>query len=153
MVVSGTHLSVEHILHEIPERHLFIQCSSWLCHSLAFLVGQRLMVGPLAECRCPVEVAIVAECGVRHEPLLVVVEESLVGDFLAQRSLFLREHFLQVFHLCCEHPLVVNLRQGVQFLLQGCEMLAACLVLQFRKLSEVGILWVKGIDAYAVVRI
>ena len=59
----------------------------------------------------------------------------------------------QIVQFSSKHPLVVDLRQSVQFLTQGLESLTFGLILESRQLTEVGILRMEGVDADAVVGI
>ena len=71
--VSLLHLSVEVILHEIPELQLLLGLEGRL------LRGSHRSTGrPLLEFCRPIEVAVVAEGGVGHEPLHVLLKEGLV---------------------------------------------------------------------------
>ena len=57
---------------------------------------------------------------------------------------FLLEDGAQVVALSIVHTLVVDLRQGIQLLTQGLELLLQLCVLQFGQLAQVGILGVQG---------
>ena len=109
------------------------------------------MVWPFAERSSSVKVAVVAESCVWHEPLLIIGKEALEVGLLCECSLFLCEYLTQVFHLRFVHSFIVYLRQGIKFFLQCGIMFATSFVFQFRELSQVSILWMECIDAYAVV--
>ena len=94
-----------------------------------------------------------AEGCIRHEPLLVLLEELLEGFALHRLTAFLGIELAQIGHLRIVHALIVDLRQGVELLLQGVIVGLALLVLQLWQLTEVGILWMEGIDADGVVGI
>ena len=111
------------------------------------------MVRPLRECSGAAEIAVVGKGSIGHKPLFVLLEELLEGLALHHLAAFLSIEFAQILHLGIVHPLVVNLRQGVQFFLQSVVVGLACLVLEGRQLAQVGILRMQGIDADGVVRI
>ena len=151
MLMGSTHLLVQIKLDEIPECHLFIYLSSRLGHRLALLGGQFVVVRPLRERRCTIEVAIVAEGSVGHQPLLVLLEEVLEGLSLQGLGSLLGIYLAQIVHLGVVHALVVYLFQGVQFLAQSLEFLTLGLVLQLRQLAQVRVLRMQGVDADTVV--
>ena len=151
--VSGTHLLVEVELHEIPEGHLFIDLGGGLCHCLTFAIRQFMMVGPLLEGGSAVEVAVVAEGSIGHQPGLVLVEELLEGLALQDGLTLLLVERPQILQLRIVHPLVVDLRQGVQFQSECLELRLQRLVLQGGQLAEVGILGMECIDADRVIGI
>ena len=138
--MSGTHLTVEIILHEAPETGDFL-----------ISLGQR--VGPVVEHGSTIEVTIVTELCIRYQPLLVLSVEILIVSSSAQRCPFLVKQQVQVIELGLEHALVVYLRQGIQLLTQGLKLLTLGIVLQLWHLPEIDILWVQGIDADTVIRI
>ena len=141
--MGSTHLPVKVVLYEIPE--FLLAVSLCLC-SFGFL-------RPFGEFCRAVLVAIDAEQSIRLQPGFVLFKERFVG--LGSLHLFplLCKKFVQVVHLGCEHTLVVNLWQGVQFLTQLLEMCFLLLVLDLRQLTEVRVLRMQGINADGVVRI
>ena len=149
--VSSTHLLVEVELNEIPESHLFIYLSGWLCHYLALVSRQCVVVGPILECGCAVKVAIMTECCVRHQPILVLLEELLEGGGLHYLSTLLSIDGAQIVHLGVVHTLIVDLWQGIKRFLQRLILLAEFLVLQLWKLSQVGILRMQSVYADRIV--
>ena len=151
--MGGTHLLVEVELYEVPEGHLFIYFSSRLRHGLALLLCEGLVIGPLRERGGAVHIAVVTEGGVRHEPVLVLLEEGLKGLGLHHLTALLGEELAQIGELGIVHALVVDLWQGVELFLQGFVVGLALLVLQRRQLSEVGVLRMQRVDADRVVRI
>ena len=52
------------------------------------------------------------------------VEIETNGSLPLDRPTLLLENGMQVVHLCLEHPFVVNLRQGIQFLSKSLKVLA-----------------------------
>ena len=153
MGMGSTHLLVEVELHEIPEGHLFIDLGGGLCHCLTFAIRQFMMVGPLLEGGSAVEVAVVAEGSIGHQPGLVLVEELLEGLALQDGLALLLVERPQILQLRIVHPLVVDLRQGVQFQSECLELRLQRLVLQGGQLAEVGILGMECIDADRVIGI
>ncbi len=145
------HLLVEEVLHKVPECHFLVELGARIAHCGTLTVLKGVVVGPLAECGCAVEVAIVAECGIGHEPVFVGIEKFLVLAALEHGGSFLVVEQLQVFALGVVHALVVDLRQGVQLLAQLLKLCCLERVLQRWQLVEVDVLRVQCIDADAVV--
>ena len=112
-----------------------------------------MMVGPLREGGRSVEVAVVAEGGIRHQPLLALLKELLEGFCLHRLSTFLGINLAQIVHLGVVHTLVVYLWQGVQLFLQGLKRLTLRLIFQLWQLAQVSVLRMQGIDADAIVGI
>ena len=151
MGMGSTHLLVEVELHEIPEGHLLIDLGGGFRHCLALALRQFVMVGPVLEGGSAVEVAVVAEGSVGHQPGLVLVEELLEGLALHDVFAFLGIECPQILQLRIVHPLIVDLGQGIQLLSQCLELRLQGLVLQGRQLTEVRVLGMKGIDADGVI--
>ena len=151
--VGSAHLGVQVVLHEIPERHLAVALGCRVGHRQAFALVEAAVVGPRPERGRAIHVAVVAEGGVRHEPLLVGLEELCKRAPLHHCLALFGIEFAQIGQLGVVHPFVVNLRQGVELGAQLLIVLAPCLVGERRQLPQVGVLRVQGIDAYAVVRV
>ena len=94
-----------------------------------------------------------AECSVWNQPILVLLKELLECGRLHHLCAFLSVDGSQIVHLSVVHTFIVYLWQGVQCFLQSLIFFAQFLVLQLWQLSQVGILWMQGIDADRVVRI
>ena len=110
IVVGGMHLLIKVELYEIPE--------------VKFLLHTRLLrqilhgsfLWPLREDGGAIEIAIVAEGSIGHEPILVLFKERLILYRLHGLRTLLGKDVAQIAHLGRHHPLIVNLCQGVQFL-------------------------------------
>ena len=81
--------------------------------------------------------------------MLCACEELLECLALKLFLAFLLKHDVQILDLGVVHALIVDLCQGVKLLLQGSKLGSLLLVLYGWQLAQVGILWVKGEDAYA----
>ena len=110
-----------------------------------------MVVGPFRECCSAVLLVIETEGSVGHEPFLVVVEELLECGLLACCCKLLFEQQAQILALGVVHTLVVNLRQGVEFLAQCLHAFLRFGILQFGQLAKVGILRMKGVYTYTVI--
>ena len=151
--VGGAHLLVEVELHEIPECHFLVFAGATVGHGFAFAFVETVVVGPLAEGGGAVEVAIVAECGVGHEPVFIGIEEGFECFAFQNFGTFLLKHLTQIASLGGIHAFVIDLRQGVEFALQGGVIVHALFICQCRKLAQVGVLRMQGVDADAIVGI
>ena len=108
---------------------------------------------PLAEVRCPVGVAQIAEDGIGLEPFLVGLEEG-AEVFGCQHSFaFLGEDQAKIFPLGFVDGFVVDGGQGIQFLASLFELLHFLAVVQGTQLSQVGVHGVEGVDGDAAVGI
>ena len=143
IVVGGTHLTVEVVLHEVPE--VMLALGFWL---LAF--G---FFGPLTEVGSAVGVSVDAELGIGLEPRLVLFEEFLIIRTTAQGGPLLLEEFVQIVHLGRRHALIVYLRQCVELVAQRLVVAAALGILEGRQLAKVHILRMEGVDADAIIGI
>ena len=94
-----------------------------------------------------------AESGVWHKPLLIGGEESLELGALQYPRTFLCEYLMQIFSLGVVHALIVNLWQGIQLTAQSLVVVSALLIGKLRQLTQVGVLRMQCVDAYAVIRI
>ena len=88
---------------------------------------------------------------VGHQPLLVLLEESLEGSCLHRLGAFLGIDGAQIVHLRLVHPFVVDLCQGVEILLQLLEFGSFRLVFDLRQLAQIRILRMQGVDADRIV--
>ena len=143
--------------------HLLVQDELYVVVVCQFLVGFRARIGelsalgfapfpvagPCLEVGGAVGVAQIAVLCVRHEPVFVVGEEVFECRRLHGAVGTLAEYRVQILVLGAVHTLVVNLWQCVQFLAQVFHAAAFRLVVDWRELPQVGILRVKGEDAYA----
>ena len=114
---------------------------------------ERMMVGPLAEVCRAIFVAQIAILSVRHQPRFCLLKECLKLGRSHHSLAFLLIYYAQIFVLGVVHALIVNLRQGVEFLAQGLKPFAFGLVGNRRQGVEVGILRMQREDAYAAVGI
>src|SRR5574344_253992 len=112
-----------------------------------------MMVGPFRECRCTIFVSIETVGSIRHEPLLVGAEERFERLSFHHRCTILHEKVGEVCPFDAVHSLIINLRQSVKFFLQLGILVYQFLVFQLRQRRKVGILWMQGINADAVIRI
>ena len=110
-----------------------------------------MVSGPLAECCCAIQVAIVTECCIGHEPLGISIKECLELLALEHSCTLLGKQFLEVAAFCLVDAFIVDLVEGVEFLAQVLVVLCALLVGQGGQLTQVGILGMQCIDADAVV--
>ena len=60
---------------------------------------------------------------------------------------------MQIIHLSSEHPLIINLWQGIQFLTELLELDFYFFILNLWQLPEVRVLRMQGIDADTIIRI
>ena len=154
-LLSGLHshsqeLLVQLILYIIEESHLLLMLFHKNFHIPCVILA---ILGPFSKVCCLELIAQIGEHGVGNQPVLVVVEEGL--------EILLLHHFLplllirhsQVFHLQGNHLLIVNLLQGIQFLLLHQELLHRQLVLQPGQSIDVAIERMESIDADGVVRV
>ena len=107
------HLLVEVELYKVPECHLFIYFSCRFGHILALFLWQRVVIGPILECGCAIEVAIVAECSIGYQPVLVLLKELLVCSSLHDLCTFLGINGTKIVHLGIVHAFVINLWQCI----------------------------------------
>ena len=113
-------------------------------------LGHLLVVGlvgwPAVEIRLLILVAQNAISGVRTEPLLVVLIESLIASARESLLAFLFEEVVEVGALHFVDLLIVNLLEGVELDALGLIFLGLSLVLESRKLAKVDVLRVESID-------
>ncbi len=147
------HLLIEDELYEIPEGDVLVGLRPTVGQFLAVGLIPDAVVGPLREVGCAVLVAKRAELGVRHEPVLVLLEELAVGVGAKRLGAFLFVKRLEVGELSVVDALVVNLRQGIELTALLLELLPQFGVLQFGQCAEVGILRMEGEDADAAIGI
>ena len=138
MRVSLTHLTVKMILNKEPE---------------VIGLGFSSLSRPLRKLCRTILVAVDAEACIGLQPLTVLFDETLVVCRTLCLGTLLLIDEMQVIHLGLEHALIVNLRQGIQFLTQLFEPVSFLLVFYLWQLSEVTILRMQSIDTDTIVRI
>ena len=151
IVVCAAHLTVQAVLDEVPERHLAVDACAGVAHGSNLMLLEGVVVGPVVEACRAIEVTVVAECRIGYQPAFVGLEECLEVIAVQHLGPLLGKYLSQITEFGLVDALIVNLRQGIQFLAQGLIVLGTRLVGQWRQLAQVAILRVQGIDADAVV--
>ena len=154
ILMHALHLGVENELDEIEERDLPICLRARIGELLAVALVPHAMVFPSVEIGRSILIAQGAILCIRHQPALRFGKECL--EFGTPHHLppfLLLEEDTQIGELGLVHPLIVYLRQGIQFLAFRGEFCPQLLVLEPGKLVEVYKLRVQREDADAAIGI
>ena len=112
-----------------------------------------MVVGPLREtCRAVLVAKHTILC-IRHKPLPCLGKEILESLAVQHLAAFLCKEQTQIIYLGAVYLFVVNLRQDIELLAKGFEVVALFGIRQRGQLTQVGILGMDGKDADAAVRV
>ena len=151
ILMRVTHLLVQVVLDIVPHGHVLKCLRAGIGQGHSLLVVEAVMIGPLAERRRAIDVPIVAEGCIGHQPVLVLSKECLKLVTAHQRSALLLIEQSQILHLGLVHALVIYLWQRVQFLAQCLKLGKTALVGQLGHIVQIHILRMQGVDADAVI--